>query len=120
HQRARRAGGDAVAAVHARRVGQRVGELGRDTGVEAAPGDGDRERVLPVGAAALDALVTEDALRVVADVEVVVELRRLGDGGRVLAVGRVVVPGAQAVALARLERRRGRPVALGVGAVLLD
>ena len=112
HERAGRAHRDAVAAVHARRVGQRVGELGRDPGVEAAAGDGDGERVLPVGAAALDALVTEDALRVVAHVELVVDLRRLVDGGGVLPVRRLVVPGAQPVALARLERRRGRPVAL--------
>src|SRR4051794_5393053 len=80
HQRARRAHLDAVAAVDARRVGQRDVELGRDVGVEAAPGDGDRERVLVVGAARLDAAVAEDALRVVAHVQVVVDLRRLRDG----------------------------------------
>ncbi len=85
HQRAGRADGDAVAAVDARGVGERVGELGGDAGVEPAPGDGDGERVLPVGAAALDALVTEDALRVVAHVELVVDLRRLVHGGGVAA-----------------------------------
>ena len=120
HQRAGRADGDAVAAVDARGVGQRVGELGGDAGVEPAPGDGDGERVLPVGAAALDALVTEDALRVVAHVELVVDLRRLVHGGGVAPVGGLVVAGAQAVALAGLERRRRRAVALGIGAVLLD
>ena len=77
HQRAGRADADAVAAVDAGRLGQRHGLLGRDPGVEAAAGDGDRERVLGVLAARLDALVAEDALRVVADVELVVDLGRL-------------------------------------------
>ena len=82
HQRAGRADADAVAAVDAGRVGERRGELGRDARVEAAPGHRDREGVLRVGAAGLDALVAEDALRVVAHVEVVVDLDRLRDGGR--------------------------------------
>src|SRR3954447_13739567 len=62
HERPGRADGDAVPAVHARGVRERSGELGGDPGVEPASGDRDRERVLPVGAAALDALVAEDAL----------------------------------------------------------
>ena len=81
HQRAGRAHGDAVAAVHAGGLGQRVGVLGGDAGVEAAPGHGDRERVLVLLAARLDALVAEDALGVVAHVEVVVDLGRLVHGG---------------------------------------
>ena len=81
HQRAGRAHRDAVAAVDARRLGQRHVLLGRDVGVEAAPGDGDGEGELRVGAARLDALVAEHALRIVADVEVVVVLDRLGHGG---------------------------------------
>ena len=81
HQRAGRADGDAVAAVDARRVRQRDGELGRDARVEAAAGDRDRERVLVIRSARLDALVAEHALAVVADVEVVVDLRRLRDRG---------------------------------------
>src|SRR4029079_19172932 len=80
HQRARRADADAVAAVDAGAVRQGNGALGRDPGVEAAPGDGDRERVLGVLAARLDALVAEDAFRVVPDVELVVDLDRLADG----------------------------------------
>ncbi len=96
HQRARRADGDAVAAVDAGRLGQRHVELGRDVRVEAAAGDGDRERVLVVDAAGLDALVTEDALRVVAHVEVVVDLHRLRDRERV---------GAEALGLARRTAR---------------
>ncbi len=81
HQRAGRAHRDAVAAVDAGRLGQRHVQLGRDVGVEAAPGDGDGEGDLRVGAAGLDALVAEHALRVVADVEVVVVLDRLRHGG---------------------------------------
>ena len=118
HQRAGRADRDAVAAVHARRVGQRVGVLGRDAGVEAAPGDGDRERVLPLVAAGVDALVTEDALGVVAHVEVVVDLDRLVHGGGGLAVGLLVVAGAPAVAPG--VRRRRRPVARRVRVVALQ
>ena len=105
HERAGRAHGDAVAAVDARGVRERRGELGGDAGVEPAPGDGDRERVLPVGAAALDALVAEDALRVVADVDLVVDLDRLSHRGRGLAVAGVVVAGL----------RRGRARRLGAG-----
>ncbi len=94
HQRAGRTDGDAVAAVDAGRLGQRHVELGRDVRAEAAAGDRDRERVLGVGAAGLDALVTEDALRVVADVELVVDLHRLLDRERVGAepIGLRLVP----------------------------
>ena len=108
HQRAGRADPDAVAAVDAGRLGQRDGLLGRDPGVEPAPGDGDRERVLRLLAAGVDALVAEDALRVVADVEVVVDLGRLGDGGRRrVAGGRVVV--ARPRARRARRRRPARP-----------
>src|SRR6267143_6003727 len=81
HERAGGADADAVAAVNAGGVGERAARLGRDAGVETAAGDGDGEGVLSVLAAGLDALVAEDALRVVADVQVVVDLRRLGDRG---------------------------------------
>ena len=69
HQRARRADVDAVAAEDAGALGQRDVVLGGDPGVEPAPGDRDRERVLGVHAARLDALVAEDAAPVVADEE---------------------------------------------------
>ena len=62
HQRAGRADADAVAAIDARRIGQRDVVLGRDARVEPASGDGDRERILRVGPAGLDALVAENAL----------------------------------------------------------
>src|SRR5947209_5755908 len=90
HQRTGRADGDAVAAVHARRLGQLDIELGRDVGVEAAARDRDRERVLVVLAAGRDALVTEDALVVIAHVEVVVDLDLMLDARRLRAeAGRV-------------------------------
>src|SRR5687768_14307339 len=62
HQRARRADGDAVAAVDACRVRQRDGELGRNMRAETAAGHRDRESVLVVGPARLDAFVAEHAL----------------------------------------------------------
>ena len=121
HQRAGRADRDAVAAVDARRVRQRVGVLGRDARVEAAAGDGDGEGVLPLVAAGVDALVTEDALGVVAHVEVVVDLdrlrarsrrsgRRAPRGGR-CARCRARGPAAPAARSARARRRSagGRP-----------
>src|SRR4051794_40294674 len=80
HQRTRRTDPDAVAAVDAGALGQRNGVLRGDPGIEPATGDGDREGVLGVLAARLDALVAEDALRVIADVELVVDLHGLGDG----------------------------------------
>ena len=95
--------------------GSGFGVFGRDAGVEAASGDRDRERVLILLAARVDALVTEDALRVVAHVQVVVDLRGRMDGGGRLAVRSLVVSGALAVALG--VGRRGRPVALGMSVV---
>src|SRR6185503_10699664 len=118
HERAGRADGDAVAAVDAGGVRQRGCELRRDAGVEAAPGDGDCEGVLPVGPAALDALVAEDALRVVADVALVVDLDRLRHRRRGLAVAGVVMAGLRPVAGARGCGRGGRAVPLGGGGVL--
>src|SRR5262249_47083325 len=54
HQGAGWTDGDAVAAVHARGLGQLLGVLGRDVGVEAAAGDRDCERVLVLVAAGVD------------------------------------------------------------------
>src|SRR4029077_19486583 len=99
HERAGRADGDAVAAIHARRLGQFHDELGRDARVESAPRDRDGERVLILLAAGVDALVTEDALGVVADVQLVVDLDRASDRGGRLAVRLDVVAGALALAL---------------------
>ncbi len=79
-----------------------------------------RERVLGVDAAGLDALVAEDALAVVAHVEVVVDLHRLGDGLGPGAVGRLVVAGLARVPLAAGGRARGRTVPLGPRSVAGD
>ncbi len=86
HQRPRRAHLDAVAAVHARRVGEWHVVLGGDVSGESAAGDRDDEALLPLLPTRVDALVAEDALGVVAHVEVVVDLHRLGDGRRSVAV----------------------------------
>ena len=67
----------------------------------------------------LDALVAEDALRVVAHVELVVDLHRLGDR-RGVAVAGVVVAGDGVVALAGRGRRRGRSVALRLASYSRD
>src|SRR5438094_427852 len=88
HERTGRAHPDAVAAVNACGVRQSDVELGRDVGVEAATRDADRKRVLRVDAAGLDALVAENASRVIAHVEVVVDLDRLRDGGDLAAEAR--------------------------------
>src|SRR5207253_8811685 len=74
HEGARRTDRDAVAAIDARGTRQRDAHLRRDVRVESAAGDGDGEGILEVVAAGLDALVAEDAFRVVAHVEVVVDL----------------------------------------------
>ena len=110
HQRPGRADLDAVAAVDARRLGQRQVVLGRHARVEAAAGDLDHEAVLPLLAAGIDALVAEDALGVITDVEVVVDLDRLGDGGGVGAVPRrvgavLVVPLVDVVGERQVDRR---------------
>ncbi|MNC88437.1 hypothetical protein D3C83_42510 [compost metagenome] len=93
--------------------------LGRDVGAEAAAGDRDGEGVLGVDAARLDALIAEDALAVVADVEVVVDLGRLRDGGREADIGRLVMPGRERVACAGLGRRCGGAEPFRLGLVLV-
>ncbi len=108
HQRAGRTDADAVAAVDAGRRRQRRVPLGRDAGVEAATRDGDRERVLRVRPARLDALVAEDAARVVAHVEVVVDLHRLRHRRRVVA--------RRARGGGLPSRRRARPLSAGADA----
>ena len=117
HERARRAHADAVAAVHAGGVGEGHVVLGRDARVEAAAGDGDRERVLRVLATGLHALVAEDAARVVADVGLVVHLRRLAHGRGELNGGRVMLARPRRVPLPRRLIRRGSAVPGGVDAV---
>ena len=77
HERAGRTHRDAVSAIHAGRPGQRDVHLGRDARREAASSDGDGKGVLVIGSAGFDAAVAEDAFRVVADVEFVVDLYRL-------------------------------------------
>ena len=115
-ERARRADGDAVAAVDARRIRKRRLVLRGDPRAEPAAGDRDRERVLPLEPARLDALVAEDALRVVADVGLVVELGRRRDGPsageplRLAAVPLAGRPGGSAPSTRRPRSRgtRGR------------
>ena len=116
HQRTRRAHLDAVAAVHAGRVGELDGELGRDAGVEAPPGDADGPRLLPLLAARVDALVAEDALGVVPHVQRVVDLHRLVDRLGRRTVGGVVVAGDTLVT--RAVGHRGWAEPRRVGAVL--
>src|SRR5581483_11688734 len=118
HQRAGRADPDAVAAVHARRLRERHGELRGDARVEPAAGDGDRERVLSLDPAGLDALVAEDAARVVPNVQLVVDLHRLGDGRRQPVDRLLVMAGAPCVTLPGLRRGCRGAVALGLRPVV--
>src|SRR5262249_41260492 len=119
HERAGGADPDAVAAVHAGRVGQADVELGGDAGVDPAACDSDREGVLRVLPAGFDALVAQDAARVVADVAVVVVLDRLGDRVGLGALRRVVLACPGRVTFAGGVRPRRWAVPAGVGAVLL-
>src|SRR5471032_319360 len=109
---------DAVAAVDASRFGKRRCELGCDARIEPTPRDRDREGVLPVAAAGLDALVTKDALRVVADVVFVVDLDRLGHGFCGLSVAGMVVARSGAVSGAGRGGWCGRAVAFVARAIL--
>src|SRR5450759_2390748 len=79
HERAGGADPDAVAAVHAGRVGQADVELGGDTGLESTAGYRDGEGVLGDLAARLHALVAQDAAREIPDVAVIMVLHRTGD-----------------------------------------
>src|SRR5438552_2020243 len=81
-QRPGRAHADAVAAVHAGRIGEVDVGLARNLRVESPSGDRDGIGVLGLVATRLDAAVTEDAARHVTHVEVVVEPGWCGYGGR--------------------------------------
>ena len=84
--------------------------LGGDPRVEPAPRHRDRERVLRVDAARLHALVAEDAARVVAHVQLVVDLHGLVRRPRRPSgsVGHVVMAGLARVPLPRRQRRPSR------------
>src|SRR5712691_9118849 len=110
HQRAGRADADAVAAVDAGRVWKRCAELGRYVGVEPTAGDAQRERVLCVDAARLDALVAEDAARVVAHIQLVVDLH--GTGGGLAVRSCMLRTNAAAV-----DRRGRRPESIDIRAI---
>src|SRR5258708_12958775 len=101
--------GDAVAGVTAGRVGQGDVELGRDAGVESPASYRDGEGILGHLAARLDALVAQDAARVVADVAVVVVLHRLSDRLGPRAIGGVVLAGPGAIPIPRALRPPPRP-----------
>src|SRR3954470_21613008 len=120
HQGARGTDGNAVPAVHACRVGQRNGELGGDARLEAAPRDRYRERVLVIGAARFDAFVTEDALCVVAHVQLVIDFRRLSDRRGICGIRRRVMPGDRRVTFARGRSSRRRSKARRPRVVLRD
>ena len=110
HQRAGGTDADAVAAIHAGGIGQRDIVFGGDVGGEAASGDGDGEGVLRIHAASFHALVAENALGVIAHVEVVIDLDRLGygrgGGAETLRLGVVALH-------VGLQRGRGRHVHRG-------
>src|SRR5262245_10215474 len=74
HQRAGGAHADTIAAVYAGGIGQRNIVLGGDMRAKAASGDSDGECALRVGAASFNALVAEYALRVIAHVQIVIDL----------------------------------------------
>ena len=118
HERAGGADGYAVAAIDTGGAWQRNGELRRNARVEPAASNGDGKGVLEVVAAGLDALVAEDALRVIAHVEVIVDFDRLRDARRGSGVVRVVVTGVRDLARALGFRRRGRSVAVGPASIV--
>ena len=120
HQGTGRAHGDAIPAVHARRARKRYGELRRDARIEAAPGDGDRVRVLIVDAARLDALVAQNAFPVVADVQLVIDFDRLVDRRREVGVRWFMVTGVRGIPHPRGSRRCRRPIPLGMTLIAGD
>lgn len=78
HERARGAYADAVSAIHARRIGKRNVKFGGNMSGEAAASYADGKRILRVNSAGLDALVTKNAFRVIANIELVIDFSRLG------------------------------------------
>ena len=113
HQRAGRADANTVAAVDAGRIRQRRGIFGRDARFKPAPRHGDSESILRVYAAGLNALVAENTLGVVAQIQFIVPLGGLSDRGCSRTVCGGVVAGAGHVT--RFGGRSLRAVAFGRG-----
>src|SRR5437016_200546 len=87
HQSAGGTDTDAVAAINARRVGQRHVIFRRNVRVKSTPRDSNSKGVLRVAAAGLDAFVAKNAFRIIADVQIVIDLHRLLE-----VLGRRTVP----------------------------
>src|SRR5262249_4369745 len=83
---------------------QRHGKLGGDAGVKAPTGHRDGERILCVHATGLHTFVTEDAAGIITDVEVVIDLYRLGDRLRGRPVRLVMMTGWPEVSLTARRR----------------
>src|SRR5262249_36537087 len=114
-QRPRRTNLHAVAAEDARGLRQLCCVFRGYLGVEPAARDLDREGVLPLDPAGIHALVAEDALAVVAHIQVVVDLVRLAHRGRDAAVTGVVL--ARLVDIARQALAGAFAVTIRVDAV---
>src|SRR6266850_7124295 len=91
HERAGGADADAVSTVDTRGIRKGDVGFGGDPGIESAAGDGNGECVLRIASASFDAFITKDALRVVAHVEIVVDLHGLVHRSRVASIGNVMM-----------------------------
>src|SRR5262245_9458845 len=88
---------DTVATIDTRRIGQLDREFSRNPSIEAAACYRQRVGVLKVFPTGLDTLVAEDALAVIAYVELVVHLGGLSDRGAIGRIGRRMMARLQAV-----------------------
>jgi hypothetical protein len=84
----------------------------RNTSVKASPGNGDGKGVLSIHAAGLHALITEDALSIVADVKLVIDLDGLCHTGGCARLWGTMHPDSSGISLSRRGNRglRSKPL----------
>ena len=92
----------AVAAVHARTVGELGVVFGADAGIETASCHCDGEGVLGIVAAGLDALVAEHAAVVRTDVQIVLDAHRFVDALGLGAQGQITAAVRRALVAGRV------------------
>ena len=82
HQSTSGTDANTIATIHAGGIRKRCRKLGRNASVETTASHSNSKGILRIGPAGFHAFVTKDAAGIVANVQVIINLHRLCDGGR--------------------------------------
>ena len=102
-----------IATIHTGGIRQRCRKLGRDARVKATPSHRNSKSILRIGPAGFHAFITEDAAGIVANVQVIINLHRLCDGGRSRSIWRMMMAGMAMISLSACGSRRAKPLRMG-------